>query len=381
MRLNERAIVHLDLDAFFVSVECLKNTAFKGKPLIVGGGERGVVAACSYEARAFGVHSAMPMRTALYLCPHATVIKGDHEDYSRYSRQVTEVIAESVPTFEKASIDEFYTDLTGMDKFFNTAQFSKELKARIYKETGLPITYALASNKLVSKIATNEVKPNGQTIIPFGNEKSYLAPLAIEKMPMIGNKTATLLREMGVRTIRTLSEIPASLLGARFGKNGLELSRRANGIDDTPVIPFTEQKSISTQETFNNDTIDVSFLNKEVVRMTEKIGFELRQQNKVAGCVTVKLRYANFDTVTRQISIPYTGSDHILLRTAKELFDKLYDRRMLVRLVGVRFSDLVPGNYQISLFDDTQEMIQLYQAIDSIKKQFGAASLVRARTL
>lgn len=381
MRLNERAIVHLDLDAFFVSVECLKNSAFKGKPLIVGGGERGVVAACSYEARAFGVHSAMPMRTALYLCPHATVIKGDHEDYSRYSRQVTDVIADSVPTFEKASIDEFYTDLTGMDKFFNTAQFSKELKARIYKETGLPITYALASNKLVSKIATNEVKPNGQTIIPFGNEKSYLAPLAIEKMPMIGNKTATLLREMGVRTIRTLSEIPATLLGARFGKNGFELSRRANGIDETPVVPFTEQKSISTQETFNNDTIDINFLNKEVVRMTEKIGFELRQQQKVAGCVTVKLRYANFDTVTRQISIPYTASDHILLRTAKELFDKLYDRRMLVRLVGVRFSDLVPGSYQINLFDDTQEMIQLYQAIDSIKKQFGAGSLVRARTL
>lgn len=381
MILHERAIVHLDLDAFFVSVECLKNAAFKGKPLIVGGGERGVVAACSYEARAFGVHSAMPMRTALYLCPHATVIKGDHEDYSRYSRQVTEVIAESVPTFEKASIDEFYTDLTGMDKFFNTAQFSKELKAKIYKETGLPITYALASNKLVSKIATNEVKPNGQTIIPFGDEKSYLAPLAIEKMPMIGTKTATLLREMGVRTIRTLSEIPATLLGARFGKNGFELSRRANGIDETPVVPFTEQKSISTQETFNSDTIDVNFLHKELVRLTEKIGFELRQQNKVAGCVTVKLRYANFDTVTRQITIPYTGSDHILLRTAKELFDKLYDRRMLVRLVGVRFSDLVPGNYQISLFDDTQEMIQLYQAIDSIKKQFGAASLVRARTL
>jgi DNA polymerase-4 len=218
-------------------------------------------------------------------------------------------------------------------------------------------------------------------MIPFGQEKSYLAPLAIEKMPMIGTKTATLLREMGVRTIRTLSEIPPGLLGARFGKNGLELSRRANGIDETPVVPFSEQKSISTQETFNNDTIDVAFLNKEVVRMTEKIGFELRQQNKVAGCVTVKLRYANFDTVTKQVTIPYTSSDHVLLRTAKELFDKLYDRRMLVRLVGIRFSDLVPGNYQISLFDDTQEMIQLYQAIDSIKRQFGVGALMRARAL
>ncbi|WP_343673832.1 DNA polymerase IV [Chitinophaga sp.] len=381
MKLHERSIVHLDLDAFFVSVECLKNSAFKGKPLIVGGRERGVVAACSYEARAFGVHSAMPMRTALHLCPHATVIKGDHEDYSNYSRQVTEVVAESVPLFEKASIDEFYTDLTGLDKFYNTHKFSKELKAKIYKETGLPVTYALASNKLVSKIATNEVKPDGQTAIPFGEEKSYLAPLAIEKMPMIGNKTATLLREMGIKTIRALSEIPPDLLSARLGRNGLELSKRANGIDDTPVVPYSEQKSISTQETFNNDTIDLTFLNREVARMTGKIGFELRQQNKLTGCVTVKLRYANFDTVTKQLSIPYTSSDHILLRTAKELFDKLYNRRIQARLVGIRFSDLVPGNYQISLFDDTQEMIQLYRAIDNIKKRFGAGALVRAGML
>jgi DNA polymerase IV len=381
MELNQRAIVHLDLDAFFVSVECLKNSSFKGKPLIVGGGERGVVAACSYEARAFGVHSAMPMRTALFLCPQATVISGDYEDYGKYSRMVTEVISEKVPLLEKASIDEFYADFTGMDRYFGTEKFSAELKQRILQQTGLPVSYALASNKLLSKVATNEVKPNGQITVPFGNEKSYLAPLPVEKMPMIGQKTATLLREMGVRTIKTLSEIPANMLGARFGKNGLELARRSNGIDDTPVIPYSEQKSISTQDTFNNDTIDIRFLTKEIVRMTEKIGFEMRQQNKLTGCVTLKLRYANFDTVTKQVSIPYTSSDHILLKTAKELFDKLYDRRMLVRLIGVCFSDLVQGNHQINLFDDTQEMIQLYQAIDSIKRQFGISAVVRARTL
>lgn len=381
MELNQRAIVHLDLDAFFVSVECLKNSSFKGKPLIVGGGERGVVAACSYEARTFGVHSAMPMRTALYLCPQATVISGDYEDYSKYSRMVTEVIRERVPILEKASIDEFYTDFTGMDRYFGTAKFSAELKQRIFKQTGLPVSYALASNKLISKVATNEVKPNGQTVIPFGNEKSYLAPLAIEKMPMIGQKTATLLREMGVKTIKTLSEIPANMLGTRFGKNGLELARRAQGIDETPVIPYTEQKSISTQDTFTNDTIDIRFLTKEIVRMTEKIGFELREQNKLTGCITLKLRYSNFDTVTKQASIPYTSSDHILLKTAKELFDKLYDRRLLIRLVGVRLSDLVQGNHQINLFDDTQEMIKLYQAIDSIKSQYGAGAIVRARTI
>lgn len=377
-----RAIVHLDLDAFFVSVECLKNASLKGKALIVGGNsDRGVVAACSYEARKFGVHSAMPIRVAKRLCPHALIVSGDHEDYAKYSRLVTEVIAERVPLFEKASIDEFYVDLTGMDRFFGCSRFTDELKKRILKESGLPVSYALASNKLISKVGTNEVKPDGQLEIAYGNEKSFLAPLPIEKLPMVGNRTGELLRRMGVDTIRILSEIPSEMLQNLLGKNGTELWRRANGIDDSPVLPYHEQKSISSETTFDSDTIDTDFMYGKLARMAEKIGFELRSQDKLAGCVTVKIRYSNFDTVTKQAIIPYSASDHVLLQKARELFNSLYDRRLLVRLIGMRFSHLVPGNYQISLFDDTQEMIRLYQSIDSIKNRFGPQMLMRAAAM
>jgi DNA polymerase IV len=374
----QRSVVHLDLDAFFVSVEILKNSSLKGKPLIVGGGERGVVAACSYEARKFGVHSAMPVKLALRLCPQALVIGGDHEDYGKYSRLVTEVIASKVPLYEKASIDEFYVDLTGMDKFFGCSLFAADLKKWIGKETGLPISYALATNKLVGKVATNEVKPNGQIDIPFGTEKGYLAPLPVQKMPGIGDKTGDLLRTMGIKTIRLLSDIPVEMLENLLGKHGRELWRKAQGLDESPVVPYNEQKSIGTENTFHTDTINISFLEGELVRMTEKIAFELRQQEKLAGCMTLKVRYSDFNTVTKQVMIPYSASDHFLLQKAKELFHKLYDRRLLVRLVGVRLTHLIPGTYQINLFEDTQEMIALYQQIDSIKSRFGEQFLKRA---
>lgn len=373
MLLNaDRHIAHLDLDAFYVSVECLRNPTLKGKPLLIGGsGDRAVVASCSYEARKFGIHSAMPMKMARRLCSHALVIRGDMEAYSKYSGLVTDIIRNNVPVFEKSSIDEFYVDLTGMDRYFGCNQFTTELKKKVLKESGLPVSYGLASNKLVSKVATNEVKPNGQIEIPFGNEKSFLAPLSVAKIPGVGKETAYLLLKMGVETVKTLSEIPVEMLQNLMGKPGTELWRRANGIDETPVIPYHEQKSISTENTFQQDTIDLAFLRHELVRMTEKIAFELRKQNKLTGCVTVKLRYSDFQTVTRQQTIPYTNADHILLKTVKELFSKLYERRLLVRLVGVRFTNLIPGNYQINLFEDSQEMIRLYQAIDSVKKEFG----------
>ena len=375
----ERQITHLDLDTFFVSVECLRNPKLIGKPVLIGGsGDRGVVASCSYEARKFGIHSAMPMKIARRLCSHAVVVRGDMETYSQYSRLVTEIVADSVPLFEKASIDEFYVDLTGMDKFFGCRSFSDQLKKKIIKESGLPISYGLASNKLISKVATNEVKPNGQIEIPFGKEKLYLAPLSVAKLPGVGQKTTYLLLKMGVETVKLLSEIPVEMIQNLLGKNGSDLWRKANGIDETPVVPFHEQKSISTENTFQQDTIDMNFLNSELVRMTEKIAFELRLQGKVTGCVIVKLRYSNFETFTTQLTIPYSNADHVLLKTAKELFTKLYERRMLIRMIGIRFTNLIPGNYQINLFDDTQETISLYQAIDSVKKQFGEGLLIRA---
>lgn len=379
MQINERHIVHLDLDSFYVSVEQLRNPKLKGKPILIGGsGDRAVVASCSYEARKFGIHSAMPMKTALRLCSHAIVVRGDLEVYSKFSGLVTEIIRDTVPVFEKASIDEFYVDMSGMDKFFGCNLFTQELKKRVLKESGLPSTYGLASNKLVSKVATNEVKPDGQIKIPFGNEKSFLAPLSVNKIPGVGKETAFKLYKMGVETVKLLSEIPVELLRNFLGKNGTDLWRKANGIDDSPVIPFSEQKSMSTENTFEQDTIDVKFLHAELVRMTEKLGFDLRKENRLTGCVTVKLRYSNFETFTKQLTIPYTNSDHILMNTADALFKKLYERRMLVRMVGIRFTNLIPGNYQIGLFDDTNEQVTLYKAIDSIKSRFGEKFLIRA---
>jgi DNA polymerase IV len=374
-----RHIAHFDLDAFFVSVECLKNPTLKGKPLLVGGsGDRGVVATCSYEARKFGIHSAMPMRLARRLCPEAIIIRGDMESYSKYSHLVTEIMQDTVPLFEKASIDEFYIDLSGMDKFFGCSLFAKELKKKVLRESGLPVSYALASNKLISKVATNEIKPNGQLEIPFGEEKDFLAPLPIAKLPGIGQETAYKLIRRGVETIRTLSEIPIEMLESLMGRNGIELWRRANGLDETPIVPYREQQSISTERTFETDTINLHFLHAELVRMTESIGFQLRKQDKLTGCLTVKLRYSNFDTVIKQKTVDFTNADHILLPTAHELFERLYDRRLLIRLMGIRFTRLVPGNYQIKLYEDTQETIRLYQSIDSIKRRYGERLLIRA---
>jgi DNA polymerase-4 len=373
-----RNIAHLDLDSFFVAVECLKNSSLRGRAIAVGGhSDRGVITSASYEARKFGVKSAMPVKLAKRLCPQLLIVKGDMDSYSKYSNLVTQIIADEVPVFEKSSIDEFYVDMTGMDKFFGCIRYTAELKKKIHRESGLPISYGLASNKLISKVATDEAKPNGQLVIGFGEEKSFLAPLPIQKLPMIGAKTGELLRRMGVETICILSQIPVEMMMNLLGKNGIELWRRANGIDETPIVPYHEQKSIGTESTFESDTIDIGFLHRELARMTERIAFELRSSNKLTGAVTVKIRYSDFQTLTRQAVIAYTSADHILLQKGRELFDKLYDRRLLVRLIGIRFSHLVPGNYQIHLFDDTQEMVKLYQAIDSVKHRFGEALLMR----
>jgi len=374
-----RQIAHFDLDTFFVSVERLKNTKLKGKPILVGGStDRGVVAACSYEARRFGIHSAMPMALARRLCPEAIVIRGDMESYDRYSKLVTEIMQDTVPLFEKTSIDEFYIDLSGMDKFFGCSLSARELKKKVLRESGLIVSYGLAGNKLISKVATDEIKPDGQLEIASGQERSFLAPLSIGKLPGIGKETAYKLIRRGVETIRTLSEIPIEMLETMLGATGIDLWRKANALDDTPVIPYREQKSVSTERTFETDTINLCFLHAELVRMTETVGFELRRQDRLTGCITVKIRYSDFDTVVRQKTIDFTNADHLLLPVAQSLFEKLYDRRLLIRLLGVRLTRLIPGNYQIKLYEDTREAIRLYQSIDSIKRQYGEKAIFRA---
>ncbi len=374
-----RSILHLDLDSFFVSVERLKNPKLNGIPLIIGGSSnRGVVASCSYETRAFGVHSAMPMRLAKRLCPDAVVISGDMENYSVHSNLVTEVIKDQSPCYEKSSIDEFYLDLTGMDKFFGCYSWAKELRQKIIKDTGLPISMALSVNKLISKMGTGEIKPNGQKEIAAGTERNFIAPMSVKKIPMVGEKTTTQLYSMGVKTIKTLREVPPKLLEREFGKNGMILWNKANAIDETPVEPYHEQKSLSTERTFFEDTTDVQFLKAKLVHMTESLAFDLRKMQKLTACVTVKIRYSDFQTFTIQKQVHYTANDQMLLQVVKELFERLYDRRVLVRMVGIRFSNLVQGSPQIALFDDTVENVSLCQAMDKIRNKFGNEAVQRA---
>ncbi len=374
-----RDIVHMDLDSFFVSVERLQNSSLRDKPVLIGGtSDRAVVSSCSYEARKFGVHSAMPMKMARMLCPDAVVIRGDMENYSRYSNTVTDIIAESAPVYEKASIDEHYIDISGMDRFFGCYKWTHELRQRIMKESGLPVSFGLSVNKTVAKIAAGEAKPSGELHVQKPRVPFFLAPLSIRKIPMIGDKTFRMLRAMGVDTILTLRQMPPELMERVMGKNGTEIWRRANGIDNTPVEPYWEQKSVSTERTFEQDTTDIRMMRALLAGMVEKLCYELRSQQKLTSCVTVKLRYANFDTHTLQKRIPYTSFDHTLIEIAGGLFDRLYSRRLLIRLIGVRFTHLVQGTQQLNLFEDTPEMVNLYRTVDGLKRRFGRKAVVRA---
>ncbi|MEB8346593.1 DNA polymerase IV [Flavobacteriaceae bacterium KMM 6898] len=378
----DKTILHLDLDTFFVSVERLQDSRLKHRPLLVGGtSDRGVVAACSYETRGFGVHSGMPMKMAKQLCPEAVIIKGNAGTYSKHSDMVTDIIKEQVPLFEKSSIDEFYADLTGMDRFFGCYHYASELRNRIIKETGLPISFGLSGNKVVSKVATNEAKPNNQLKIDLGYEKSFLAPLSIKKIPMVGDKTYQVLRNLGLRQVKTIQEMPMDMMQRVLGANGGVIWKRANGIDNTPVIPFSERKSISAERTFDKDTIDVIKLRGILVAMTENLAFQLRRGDKLTACIAVKIRYSDFNTYSKQLKIPFTSGDHILIPKILELFNTLYNKRLLVRLIGIRFSHLVQGNYQINLFDDTEEALNLYAALDKIRERFGDKSVLRASGL
>jgi len=379
---NERNIVHMDLDTFFVSCERLIDNKLNGKPVLIGGtSDRGVVASCSYEARRFGIHSAMPMRMAKQLCPEAIVLRGNTGIYSKYSDMVTEIIKEDVPLYEKSSIDEFYIDLSGMDKFFGCHQLATELRSRIIKETGLPISFGLSINKTVSKIATGEAKPNNQIRIDSGLEKPFLAPLSVRKIPMVGEVTYKSLCDLGIKKIRTVQEMPFEMMSKVLGKNGSSIWKKANGIDNSPVVQYQERKSISTERTFDRDTTDVTKLKTILTAMAQELTYQLRNGNKLTACVSVKIRYSDFQTYTMQKRIPYSASDHSIFPVVFDLFRKLYQRRLLVRLIGVNFSHLVEGGHQINLFEDNDKVINLYQAMDRIRKRYGSRAVINASGL
>ena len=376
---NDRHIVHMDLDTFFVSCERLLDSKLNGKPVLIGGtSDRGVVAACSYEARKFGIHSAMPMRLAKQLCPEAIVLRGNSGIYSKFSNQVTDVIKESVPLYEKTSVDEFYIDLTGMDKFFGCHQLATNIRSRIIKETGLPISFGLSVNKTVSKIATGEAKPNNQIQVFKGAEKPFLSPLSVRKIPMVGEVTYRSLCDLGIKQIKTIQEMPIEMMAKVFGKNGRVIWKKANGIDNSPVVQYTERKSISTERTFNKDTTDIKKLEGIITAMAENLIYQLRRGNRLTACVTFKIRYSDFQTYTLQKKIPYSSSDHKILPVVMELYKKLYQRRLLVRLVGVRYSHLVEGGQQIDLFEDCDKIMNLYQAMDKMRERYGDRAVIKA---
>jgi DNA polymerase-4 len=378
----EKQILHIDLDTFYVSVERKIDSRLKNKPLLVGGtSDRGVVAACSYETRGYGVHSGMSMKLARQLCPEAIVIRGNAGTYSKHSDEVTEIVKEQTPLFEKSSIDEFYADLSGMDKFYGCYKLATEIRNKIIHETGLPISFGLSINKVVSKIATGEAKPNDQLMIDTGHEKEFMAPLSIKKIPQVGDKTYQTLRHLGVRKIQTIQEMQEDMMIRVLGKNGSMIWRRAQGVDNRPVIAFNERKSISTERTFDKDTIDIPKLKSILIAMTENLAFQLRRGDKLTACITVKIKYSDFNTYSKQMRIPYCSADHILIPKILEIFERLYNRRLLVRLIGVRFSYLVSGNYQINLFDDTESALNLYHALDKMREKYGDRSVVRASGL
>ena len=378
----QRYIAHFDLDSFFVSVEVLNNPSLKGKAVIVGGSrDRGVVTTCSYEARKFGVRSAMPMRTAVKLCPHAIIVQGTRGEYSRYSRMVTEIVAAKAPLFEKASIDEFYIDLTGMNKYIDPLQWTIDLRNEIIDKTQLPISFGLASNKMVEKIATDEAKPNGYLFVKPGMEKKFLAPLPVNKFSGVGDNTYSKLQAMGISTIQQLSETPIELLEKIIGKYGVDLWYKSQGIHETEVHPYHESKSISSEHTFEENKLDEDFLLSELVRLTEKVAYELRKDKKLCGCIAVKIRYPNFETTSKQVSIDYTLRDDELIPIAIKLFHQLYKNDQPVRLLGVRLSELTSHVLQGNLFNDGGKKAELYKAIDDVKNKYGKNAVQKARTI
>lgn len=374
-----RYIALFDLDAFFVSVERLQDKRLIGKPVIVCGmSGRSVVSTCSYEARKFGVHSAMPLLMAKHLCPNGIYVNGHMELYRKYSKMVTDIIAAKAPVYEKASIDEHYLDLSGMERFFDCYKWTQELRQFIIKNTGLPISCALSVNKTIAKIAADEVKPNGSIFVPRQEVQSFLDPLSIKKIPMLGEKTFQVLSSMGISTIQMLRETSPEMMKRLFGKNGEVLWEKANGRDDTPVIQHRERKSLSNERTFEKDTSDREMLERVLVTMVEHLAYDLRKEQSLTSCVAIKIRYSDFTTRTAEKHIPFTSFDHLLIKAIKELFVTLYPGNLPVRLIGVRFSSMVKGSWQMDLFDDTPQMARLNSAMDTIRNRFGTDAVKRA---
>ena len=385
--MTKTTIVHIDLDAFFVSVEQVLNPELKGKPVVVGGkpGSRGVVAAASYEARAFGLHSAMPLATAARLCPQAIFIQGSFPRYRQASQGFMAVLADFSPFLEPLGLDEAYLDVTGFESIHGSIhQMAIAIKRRIKDELGLCASVGIASGKVVAKVASDLSKPDGLLEVAGGEERSFLAPLAVSKLPGIGKKTERILAGLGISTIGELSVMPLSVLKSHFGASGEGLHRSANGIDDRKVEPPGAAKSISRETTFDKDTRNHSFLKATLRYLSERVGADLRGRGKQTRCVTMKLRYADFTTITRSHTLPQTtDSDQTIFDTGLKLLNRALSlQKQPVRLIGIGVSNLVEPGRQLEMLDSSARRLeQLNKTIDRIRNKYGFTAIQTGRTL
>lgn len=382
----DRTIMHIDLDAFFVSVEQVFQPELKGKPVVVGGrpDRRGVVAAASYEARSFGLHSGMPLATAVRFCPQAIFIEGNYHRYQDASEKFMAILEDFSPFIEPMGIDEAYLDVTGFESLHGTIHnMALNIKQRVKNELGLVASIGIAPCKVVAKVASDYSKPDGLVEVLAGEEATFLAPLPVGDLPGIGKKTEEILKGLGIKTIGALARLPASALKSRFGIYGEMLHSFANGIDDRKVLPPGAAKSISRSTTFPRDTRDTKFLEATLRYLTERVGAELREHGKQAKCIQMKLRYADFTTITRNKSLKQaTDADQQIFGIGLELLQPaLMAYKQLVRLIGIGVSNLMEPGKQLAMFDGSVRRLEkLNQAIDRIRLKYGFTAIQTGRT-
>ena len=371
--------MHMDLDAFFCSVEMLHDPSLTGKPFVVGGSPagRGVVASASYPAREYGIHSAMPTAQALRLCPDLLVISGHRSDYSRYSKAVMAILEQAAPIIEQISIDEAFLDLGTGEVDGET--IAADLQNEIMEKLELPTSWGVASNKLIAKVASDLGKPQGLVVVPAGQEAEFLAPLPVQRLWGVGPKTAEQLAKYGIKRIGDITKIPSDRLQAMFGERGLDLAARARGEDNRPVVSEHEPKSMSAETTFSKDVNQADALEATLLGLSEEVGRRLRQAGYAGSTVKLKLRWPDFTTLTRQqqLTQPTDLDDEIFL-AAKQLLHQVWRVGRAVRLIGVGLTDLGPPVRQLNLFDQSwQRDEKLLEAVDKIRKKYGSSSLRR----
>jgi DNA polymerase-4 len=379
-----RWIIHVDMDAFFASVEQRDCPEYRGKPVIVGGlGRRGVVSTCSYEARRFGVHSAMPMETARRLCPQAIFLSGDHAKYGGISRQIMAILQDFSPLVEPLSLDEAFLDVTGMELLYSSpVEIARQIKLRVREELNLTISAGVAPNKFLAKMASDLQKPDGLVVVEYGREREFLQDLPVGKLWGVGEVTAKALQSRGIMKIGQLAFLQEATLASFFGQNAGNIRNLALGKDDRPVQPDREAKSIGAEETFEQDLKNTDDMHTVLMSLAERTGYRLRREGLTGRTVTLKLRYGTFRTLTKRRTLPEpTQVDEIIYRTAVELLALQTDIHTGVRLLGITLSQLEPaGPVSGSLFENKEEKgRQLSAAMDRMRSKFGPEALVHGR--